>query len=294
MRRDTVEPKASNKIEPKASNKIEPKAGNKIEPKASNTDEEFLFEPMEPAHLDRVLAIERTSFPEPWTRSIFMEGFRPENRIRQMVAREPRARAIVGYVGYRVVADEMEILNLAVDPGWRRRGLGSRMIHLAREEARAQGVRNVYLEVRPSNEPARKLYQRFGFRVEGVRRGYYNHPAEDALVMVLRLERPVGRAEGEQYQGKAGGTMEEVEPKASNKTELRERARRENRIFRALELKHRQLEEQLEELARRRVLTPAEEIEKKRVQKEKLVAKDRMADILRKYEAAPKRPVSSG
>ena len=94
---------------------------------------------------------------------------------------------IAGAVASRVAADEAEILNLAVARDWRRRGIGRRLMETALEGAVSGGVRRVFLEVRESNAGARAFYGRLGFAEAGRRRGYYHHPAEDALLLSRSL-----------------------------------------------------------------------------------------------------------
>jgi ribosomal-protein-alanine N-acetyltransferase len=81
------------------------------------------------------------------------------------------------------VVDELHINNLAVLPAWRRTGVATSLLdHVIREGVR-MGAHRATLEVRRSNEPARRLYERFGFSVAGVRRAYYTNPVEDAIVL---------------------------------------------------------------------------------------------------------------
>ena len=94
---------------------------------------------------------------------------------------------LAGAVASREAAGEAEILNLAVAPAWRSQGLGRRLMETALEEAVSAGVRRVFLEVRESNSGARAFYLRLGFAEAGRRRGYYQHPAEDALLLSRTL-----------------------------------------------------------------------------------------------------------
>lgn len=95
---------------------------------------------------------------------------------------------VCGVVAFRIMADEAEILNLAVDSSLRRRGTGSRLIEDVVGASKAAGVRKIFLEVRDSNETARNFYTRMGFTEAGRRRQYYRQPAEDALVLVRGIE----------------------------------------------------------------------------------------------------------
>jgi ribosomal-protein-alanine N-acetyltransferase len=95
---------------------------------------------------------------------------------------------VVGFAIARAVAGEMEILNLAVDPAGRRRGIGSALLDSALAFGRRAGARRAFLEVRESNGGARGFYERHGFAVIGRRPRYYRDPIEDALVMARGLE----------------------------------------------------------------------------------------------------------
>ncbi len=93
------------------------------------------------------------------------------------------AGAVCGLIAFRVIADEAEILNLAVDSPHRRRGIASRLIGDAIEACRAAGAKKIFLEVRDSNKAARNLYARMEFLEAGRRRQYYRQPLEDAVVL---------------------------------------------------------------------------------------------------------------
>jgi ribosomal-protein-alanine N-acetyltransferase len=89
----------------------------------------------------------------------------------------------VGFICFWVVEDEMHVNNLAVDPRWRRRGIAAALLEEGLEQGRARRARRAFLEVRASNVGAQALYRRFGFEVAGVRKRYYTHPMEDAVLM---------------------------------------------------------------------------------------------------------------
>lgn len=95
---------------------------------------------------------------------------------------------IIGLLVARIAADEMEILNLAVDPRWRRRGAGGALVATALGHGRRAGATRVFLEVRESNRAAREFYERQGFTVAGRRVRYYHQPAEDAILMARHVE----------------------------------------------------------------------------------------------------------
>jgi len=149
--------------------------------------------------VDAIVAIERVAFTDPpWSRESFASLI-DDPQVRFWVAVEERpplatagspgaeaGPAVVGYVVTWVAGDEGDLANLAVAPGWRRRGVGRRLLEVAIGDAAATGVRTLYLEVRESNVAARGLYLGRGFVVAGRRTRYYRQPTEDALV--LRLE----------------------------------------------------------------------------------------------------------
>ncbi|MDU0968805.1 MAG: ribosomal protein S18-alanine N-acetyltransferase [Actinomycetaceae bacterium] len=102
------------------------------------------------------------------------------------------ADQIVGVVCLTILGDQADLASLAVAPDHRRAGVGRHLLDHALDAARAAGVREVFLEVRASNDAARALYTQRGFTVIDVRRRYYRLPTEDALVMRARLTPAVG------------------------------------------------------------------------------------------------------
>jgi ribosomal-protein-alanine N-acetyltransferase len=137
--------------------------------------------------LPQVLAIERRSFDNPWTSALFLQELRiPFSRIMVIRPADDAEEPIVGYLCRWFVADEVHILNVAVHPGQRRRGIGGILLQEALREARELGADAVTLEVRRSNAGARRVYESLRFEEVGVRRNYYGR-GEDALIMRLVL-----------------------------------------------------------------------------------------------------------
>lgn len=144
------------------------------------------IEPLRRRHLDQVLAIERVSYPTPWSRSVFqseIDQVRGGSR-EYVVAR--RGRAVVGYAGLWIVpdpdGDQAHVTNIAVRPDHRRGGVATAlMLELARR-AIQRGCTAWTLEVRASSTGAQELYRSFGFAPAGVRTRYYEN-TEDAIVM---------------------------------------------------------------------------------------------------------------
>lgn len=146
------------------------------------------------ADLERIAAIERASFSDPWTVDALASALSLAH-IRFYVAEETGeivgglgsgrdgAGTLVGYVVALLMADEGEIADLAVAPAARRRGIGGVLLDRVVTEAMESRVRALYLEVRESNSAARALYASRGFGIVGRRRGYYQRPFEDALVL---------------------------------------------------------------------------------------------------------------
>jgi ribosomal-protein-alanine N-acetyltransferase len=145
---------------------------------------EVQLEPMQLEDIEAVLAIEQQSFTMPWTDVMFRSELQNERTSHMLVARVVQAGSpIVGYVGYRVVLDEMHVILIAVAPAWRQRGIARQMIGQAMDQARAAGCRRATLEVRVSNTPAQQLYYSLRFAPVGTRPKYYMRPTEDALIL---------------------------------------------------------------------------------------------------------------
>ncbi len=138
--------------------------------------------------LDEMLPIEAESFTAPWTRKMFEGELRGNSFARFLLARESsegRPGKLAGYLCYWIVFEELRLMNLAVAPEARRRGLGTWLVRQAVEEARQTTGQRALLEVRASNKAARALYGNLGFRETGQRRRYYVDPVEDAVLMAL-------------------------------------------------------------------------------------------------------------
>ncbi len=133
--------------------------------------------------------IEKLSFPSPWSLWCFLAEY-ANSKSTILVAGPPRPAPweLWGYIIFWVVAGEMHLLNLAVHPAHRRRGIASALLTTALAQARSEGVAEVWLEVRPSNTAALTLYQSFGFEEVGIRHKYYNDNGEDALIYAFSWE----------------------------------------------------------------------------------------------------------
>ena len=143
----------------------------------------WVVEPIDPlADLPHVLAVDRTSFAHPWTPEMFTRELDHNDVARIFVIRSPDA-PVVGYCSVWVVHDELHINNLAIGPEWRRQGAGATLLEQVLAAGARLGAQRATLEVRASNSAARRLYEGAGFELEGVRKGYYSDPPDDALVL---------------------------------------------------------------------------------------------------------------
>ncbi len=134
--------------------------------------------------LPAAVRIEEASYSMPWSDETFETLLRrPDSTLLAATS----AGALVGYAIGWYTLDQGELGNVAVDIPWRRRGLATRLVNEFLLRQQRLGVKDVFLEVRPSNEAARSLYARLGFVEVGLRRGYYVRPAEDAIVMRCTL-----------------------------------------------------------------------------------------------------------
>lgn len=143
--------------------------------------EQIEYRPLADEDLDAVAALERTLYEYPWTRANFADSLTAGYSTWACAWGD----VLVGYAVMMVVLDEAHLLNISIHRDWQRRGHGRRFLDHLNLVARRVGARSMFLEVRPSNDAARALYQYGNFRLIGVRRGYYPaaHGREDALVL---------------------------------------------------------------------------------------------------------------
>ena len=135
---------------------------------------------MKPAHVAQVAALERLCFSDPWSENSVASELENELSL-WLVAEE--GETVLGYVGSQTVLDETDMMNVAVHPDHRRRGVAAALITELVSRLKMQGSRCLKLEVRASNAPAIALYETLGFTQLGLRKNYYRNPKEDALIL---------------------------------------------------------------------------------------------------------------
>ncbi|WP_373992110.1 ribosomal protein S18-alanine N-acetyltransferase [Duganella sp. BuS-21] len=145
------------------------------------------YEPMHKTDLEQVLALEESVYPHPWSMANFVDSL--NSNYEAWVLRD-RDGELLGYFLLMAVVDESHLLNVAVSASKQGQGLGRFLLNQAVACSRGLGMESVLLEVRPSNTRALKIYERYGFKQIGRRKGYY--PAaegqrEDAIVMRFGL-----------------------------------------------------------------------------------------------------------
>jgi [ribosomal protein S18]-alanine N-acetyltransferase len=143
----------------------------------------YWIEPLADDHdLDGILEVEAESFTNPWTREMYTWELQNRSLCHILLVRTEECR-VVGFCAFWLVLDEIHINNFALRPSFRAQGMGTALLERVLAVGRELGARRATLEVRASNEAARRLYERMGFYVAGVRRNYYTKPVEDALVL---------------------------------------------------------------------------------------------------------------
>ena len=132
--------------------------------------------------LNAIEQIERSSYPTPWSRSMFAGELAKPSSI-CLGAVDAYTNELVGYLIISRYVDAWHVMNVAVAPEYRRRGVATTMLDRLFELTAADGRRGYTLEVRVSNAGAIRLYEQVGFKARGIRRGYYTDNREDALIM---------------------------------------------------------------------------------------------------------------
>ena len=154
----------------------------------------MLIRRMSITDVPRVAEIEKACFSMPWSEQSLRDSVEREDTL-FLVCEEGRSdldknlspATIVGYIGMYISFEEADITNVAVSPSYRKKGYGEAIVSKAKEFAKAKGLERILLEVRISNTAAISLYHKMGFEELGLRKKFYEHPVEDALLMSCTL-----------------------------------------------------------------------------------------------------------
>jgi ribosomal-protein-alanine N-acetyltransferase len=174
----------------------------------------YSIRPMEPGDIPSVVAIDRLSFPTPWSASSYAYELKHRNSSFFYVLLKPdsaedsppergwrrwlhsatglRQSRVIGYVGIRLRDAGTHISTIAIHPDWRGNGLGELLLLTVIEQSTRMERGIVTLEVRPSNKTAQRLYQKYGFRFTGIHEGYYRD-GENAWLMAVEIDRKIYR-----------------------------------------------------------------------------------------------------
>jgi ribosomal-protein-alanine N-acetyltransferase len=144
---------------------------------------------MQEKDINEIVNIEKLSFISPWSKSSFLNELRNEVSY-SFVAKTKieGCKIVVGYIIFWIVCNEAHILNIAVHPYFRRKGIGRKLLIYALKCSLIKNVEDIYLEVRSSNIPAIKLYEGLGFVSLGIRPHYYMDNGEDAIIMAFNFK----------------------------------------------------------------------------------------------------------
>ncbi len=147
---------------------------------------DILVRPMLEKDIDEVLDIEKTSFATPWSKEAFTLEI-TKNMLAKYVVAEIQGK-VVGYGGIWLIIDEGHVTNIAVHEKYRGLGVGNKIMEGLIDICRDRNIVAMTLEVRKTNEVAKSLYDKYGFKEYGIRPGYYSDNNEDAIIMWKRVE----------------------------------------------------------------------------------------------------------
>ena len=140
----------------------------------------MIIETMKSSHVAQIAELEKICFSDPWSEKSIASELNNELAF-WLTAVE--GEQVAGYIGSQTVMDESDMMNVAVHPDFRRKGIAEAMVNALVEALKSKGSRCLTLEVRASNVPAITLYEKLGFSEIGRRKNYYRNPREDALIL---------------------------------------------------------------------------------------------------------------
>jgi len=141
--------------------------------------------PMNHEHIAEVAHIEQMCFSDPWSQRMLEEEL--YNDVAAFLVAEDDNGKVMGYAGLHVMADEGYVANIAVHPSYRRQGIATALLDVYLRFAESHSLAFLTPEVRRNNQAAIALYKKMGFLLAGVRKHYYQHPVEDAIIMTKEL-----------------------------------------------------------------------------------------------------------
>lgn len=135
---------------------------------------------MTQCHVSQIADLEKICFNDPWSENSIASEL--DNRLSHwLVALDDEK--VVGYVGSQTVLGETDMMNIAVHPAYRKKGIATELIEALIQVLKERGSHSLMLEVRESNNPAKELYLKMGFELVGIRKNYYRNPKENALIL---------------------------------------------------------------------------------------------------------------
>lgn len=138
------------------------------------------IETMKECHVPQIAELEKLCFQDPWSEKSIASELGNKLSL-WLVAMD--GQKVVGYVGSQTVLGETDMMNIAVDPNYRRQGIANQLILTLIQQLSVRDSHSLMLEVRVSNEPAISVYRNLGFAEVGIRKNYYRNPKEDALIL---------------------------------------------------------------------------------------------------------------
>lgn len=152
----------------------------------------YKLTPMTAEHVPQIAALEKECFSHPWSEEMLLDELWNDSAV--IITAEGEDGTVLGYAGLQTVLDEGYINNVAVAPDYRRQGVAGELIAAFIRFGKAK-LAFLTLEVRASNTPAIRLYEKYGFAEAGRRKNYYDDPKEDAILMTLEFEHETEAAE---------------------------------------------------------------------------------------------------
>ena len=143
-----------------------------------------MIQKMQEIHVSQVAELEKLCFSAPWSERSIASELESDYSYWLVAVEDDR---VAGYVGSQSCLPESDVMNVAVYPQYRGRGIGEQLMRRLMEDLREQGMESLTLEVRAGNEPAIRLYEKLGFLQVGLRPRYYVNPTEDALILRKEL-----------------------------------------------------------------------------------------------------------